>query len=502
MKSPAPGPLTGLTLWAPAITLSMVCFIAILDLTITNVALPTIAGGLAITPSQSVWTITSYAVAEGVSVPLTGWLSVRFGGVRVITISMIMFGAFSLFCGLSTTLAMLVMSRIVQGWSGGLMMALSQTYMLRIFPPAKAGIAMAAWALPGLIAPVLGPFLGGWLCETISWPFIFFINLPFAALCAVLLPRLLTRYENQTARDPIDVLGFGLLVVFVGALQIMLDIGKDHDWFESTAIRVLAGVAAIGFAAFLFWELTDRHPIVNLRVFRTRAFAANTVLYATAYSATFCGSVLTPLWLQTYMGYSATMAGLTMSWNAVLAILMTPVAGVLIGRFDPRIVACVGFTWTMCTMWMRSHYSIDATNWQIVLPLILMGAGMPIYFIPVVTTGLRSVNENETASAAGLQSFVRTVTAAFAVSIVTTAWEYKTTHVRSGLSGFVDRGGSALGEMKSLGLSQGVSLRQLDAMLQTQSAMIALNQIMLIVTVIYALCAVCIWLTPKPKHSR
>src|SRR5690349_19926108 len=273
----ADAPLQGGLLWIAAIVLAAANFIAVLDMTIANVSVPNIAGSLGISSSQGSWVITSYAVAEAIIVPLTGWLAARFGAVRVFATAMALFGFFSVVCGISTSLGMLVFGRVMQGLCGGPLMPLSQTLLLRIFPKEKAPAATALWAMTTLVAPVLGPILGGWLCDSYSWPVIFLINVPLALLVAPIAWRMLKRYEEALIRAPIDKIGLVLLVVFVAALQLMLDLGKEHDWFESREICLLAIVAGIGFLAFLIWESAERHPIVDLRVFRHRGFAASVV---------------------------------------------------------------------------------------------------------------------------------------------------------------------------------------------------------------------------------
>src|ERR1043166_2227254 len=260
----APAPLQGGMLWLGAIVLAAANFIAVLDMTIANVSVPNIAGSLGISSSQGTWVITSYSVAEAIIVPLTGWLAARYGAVRVFTSAMGLFGAFSAFCGLSTSLGMLVTGRIMQGLSGGVLMPLSQMLLLRIFPKEKAPAAMALWAMTTLVARVLGPILGGWLCDSYSWPVIFFINVPIALVCAPIALRMLRRYETELLRAPIDTIGLALLVVFVGALQLMLDLGKEKDWFESTEICLFAVAAAIGFVGFLVWEAGEGRAIVHL----------------------------------------------------------------------------------------------------------------------------------------------------------------------------------------------------------------------------------------------
>src|ERR1043166_9746703 len=224
-------PLQGAALWLAAVVLATANFIAVLDMTIANVSVPTIAGALGISSTQGTWVITSYSVAEAIIVPLTGWLAGRFGAVRVFTTAMGLFGVFSALCGLSGSLGMLVFGRIMQCMSGGVLMPLSQMLLMRIFPKEKAPAAMALWAMTTLVAPVLGPIFGGYLCDNYSWPVIFFINVPLAILCAPLARAMLKRYETERTRAPIDVVGLALLIVFVGALQLMLDLGKEHAWF-------------------------------------------------------------------------------------------------------------------------------------------------------------------------------------------------------------------------------------------------------------------------------
>jgi DHA2 family multidrug resistance protein len=283
---------------------------------------------------------------------------------------------------------MLVFGRVMQGLSGGSLMPLSQTLLLRIFPKEKAPAAMALWAMTTLVAPILGPILGGWLCDRFSWPLIFFINVPLALVCSPVAWRMLKRYEQALVRAPIDKVGLVLLIVFVSGLQLMLDLGKEHDWFASTQIRVYAIIAVVGFAAFLIWELTERHPIVDLRVFRHRGFAASVVTIALGFGAVFGTNVLTPLWLQSYMGYTATWAGLTTAWSGVLAVAAAPMAGGLIGKVDPRRLIFGGLVWLAIVTMLRTVATTDMTYWQIAHPLILMGFGLPFFFVPLTALAL------------------------------------------------------------------------------------------------------------------
>jgi MFS family permease len=309
---------------------------------------------------------------------------------------------------------MLVFGRIMQGVCGGPMIPLSQTLLLRIFPKEKAAAATALWAVTTLVAPVVGPILGGWLCDDYSWPWIFFVNVPLALVCAPVAWRMLKRYEEQLKRVPIDKVGLVLLIVSVGALQLMLDLGKEHDWFESAEIWALALVAVIGLAAFLIWESTERHPIVDLRVFRHRGFSTSVLVISIGFGAFFAANVLTPLWLQSYMGYTSSWAGLATSWTGLLAIFMAPVAGMLMTKVDPRRLVCFGMLWIGAVSLWRMGSTTDMTFWQVSVPLMLMGLGLPFFFLPITAHALASVDESETASAAGLMNFLRTLSGAFA----------------------------------------------------------------------------------------
>lgn len=499
----ANAPLRGPLLWFAAIVLATANFVAVLDMTIANVSVASIAGSLGISSSQGTWIITSYAVAEAIVVPLTGWLAGRFGAVRVFATSMALFGLFSALCGMAGSLEMLVLGRVLQGLAGGPLMPLSQTLLLRVFPAEKATAATALWAMTTLVAPVAGPIVGGWLCDNYAWPVIFTINIPIALACSLVAWRLLRRYELPLERKPIDLVGLALLIVFVGALQLMLDLGKEHDWFESTQICVLAVVAAVGFCAFLIWELTEAHPIVDLRVFRHRGFVVGVLTLALGYGAFFGANVLTPLWLQSWMGYTATWAGMTTAWSGVLAIFCAPVAGALMSKLgvDPRRLIFAGVLWIgLVTAW-RSLSTTDMTYWQIAIPLLVTGIGMPFFFVPVTALGLGSVEESETASAAGLMSFLRTLSGAVATSIVTTGWEDRSSVMHAELAGVVDATGETARTLGASGLGPDAVRESLDRLLQGQSVMLATNEMMGLVAASFGLAALVIWLAPKPTRA-
>lgn len=495
-------PLQGAMLWLGAIVLAMANFLAVLNMTIANVTQPNMAGALGASTSQGTWIITAYAVAEAITVPLTGWLAGRFGAVRVFSLAVLMFGVFSFLCGISTSLGMLLVMRVFQGMAGGPLLALSQTLLLRIFPKEKAMQATGLWAMTTLLAPVVGPVLGGWICDNWSWPWVYFINVPMALIFSVIAWGLLKRYEDPLVKNPIDTVGFVLLVIWVGSLQIMLDEGKDLDWFASDKICVLAGIAVIGFFAFLIWELTEEHPIVDLRVFRHRGFSASMFVLTLAFGSFFALNVLTPLWLQYNLGYTTTWAGVVVAWGGVLAVVFSPIAANLSNRFDPRWLVFIGCAWLGGDTLWRAVATTDMDYWSICLPLFFMGVGMPMYYVPITGLAMGSVEEHEMASAAGLMNFVRTIAGAFATSLVTTFWQDGRYIAHDQLSGVVDptREFGAMVERTPAVAGQ-LGRELFDMGVTGQSMMLATNGLMIAIAVIFFVSAFAIALAPKPTRT-
>lgn len=494
-------PLSGGMLWLAAILLAAANFVAVLDMTIANVSVPTIAGALGATNSQGTWVITSYSVAEAITVPLTGWLASRFGSVRVFVVAMAFFGIFSAICGFANSLGMLVASRIFQGLAGGPLMPLSQTLLLRIFPPKKATIAIGIWSMTTLVAPVLGPILGGYICDNYHWSWIFFINVPIALVCSFFAWGLLARYEQALVRNSIDKVGLALLVVWVGALQIMIDEGKDLDWFASSHIIALAVIALIGFLAFMIWELHEKHPIVDLTVFRHRGFSACVLTISLAFAAFFGVNVLIPLWLQNNMGYTALTAGETTAWSGVFALIAAPFAAGLMAKVDSRKLIFGGVVWLgIVTLW-RTIATTDMDYWQIAIAQMAMGLGLPFFFVPLSGLAMASVNESEMASAAGLMNFLRTLSGAIATSMVNTAWENRITINHAELVGLTDSTGSLQSMFENMGMTAQAVKQSINQLINSQSTMLATNDVLSVVGVTFVLAAMAIWLAPKPARK-
>ncbi|WP_404333514.1 DHA2 family efflux MFS transporter permease subunit [Sphingomonas sp. MMS12-HWE2-04] len=499
-KAEAMAPLTGFRLILAGAVLALTNFMVVLDTTIANVSVPHIAGSLGISASQGTWIITSYAVAEAVCVPLTGWLAGRFGTVRTFTFGMIGFGVFSVLCGMSTTLGMLVACRIGQGLCGGPLMPLSQTLLMRIFKPEQRAQAMGVWAMTTVVAPILGPILGGTISDSWSWHWIFFINIPVAAICAFGAMHLLRSVETPTEKLRVDRIGLMLMLLWIAALQILLDLGREHDWFNDPLIVSLGVIAAIGFAVFLAWEVTEGEPIVDLRVFRHRGFTVAVTSLSFAFATFFASAVIIPQWLQTSMGYTATYAGYATAFTGVAAVIMSPIVAKLSTKVDPRALVCFGILWLGMTSLLRVHWSSQADFWTLAFPQLLQGVGMPFFFIPLTTLALGAVEPHETASAAGVMSFMRTMAGAIGTSISATMWDDGARVARSEIVSRLNTQGTV-----DAMTAQGFSLDQIRSVMaqlvDKEAFALATNHIFLISAFIFAGAAMIIWLTPRPTRA-
>jgi DHA2 family multidrug resistance protein len=406
-----------------AMALALGTFMQVLDTSIANVSIPTIAGNLGVSSDQGTWVITSFAVANGVSVPLTGWLMQRFGVVRTFVISVALFTVASLLCGLAWSLPSLIAFRVLQGGVSGPMIPGSQALLMNVFGPAKRPTALAIWSVTTLVAPIAGPLLGGYISDNYIWPWIFLINIPVGAFCAFVCWTNLKSQETPTRKLPIDRVGLALLFLWVGALQIMLDKGKDLDWFNSPAIVILLIVTLIAFVAWLIWELTEEHPIVDLSLFKSRSFALGTVALCLVYAVMFGNLVLMPLWLQSYLGYTATWAGLVSAPSGVTAVLTSLMVGRLMRRFDPRVLAATSFGLYAISYFMRARFTSDASYIAFMAPQLVQGFAMGLFFVAMLAVIFDGLPPHKIPAASGLSNFLRITAASFATSLITTFWD-------------------------------------------------------------------------------
>ena len=495
---PLPAGTRGLTAFA----LALGTFMQVLDTTIANVSLPTIAGNLGVSTNQGTWVITSFAVANGISVPLTGFLMQRYGVVRTFVVSVLLFTAASFLCGIAWSFESLIAFRVLQGAVSGPMIPGSQSLLMSIFPASKRGMALAIWSMTTLIAPVMGPLLGGYISDNFAWPWIFLINLPIGLFAAVVCWGALAKSETATRKLPVDMVGLVMLVVWVGALQIMLDTGKDADWFSSPSIVVLALVSAVGFVAFLIWELTDKHPIVDLSFFRGRNFAVGTIVTCIGYAVFFGNVVILPLWLQSHLGYTATWAGLVQAPAGIIALLFAPFVGRTVNRYDARWFATVSFVTMALTLYMRSLLNSQAAYGDFVLPMLVQGVSMAFFFVAVVTIQLDGIPPQRVPAATSISNFLRITAGAFSTSIATTAWEDRADLHQSRLaeatSAYDPVGQQALSAAHGLGLSDTQAYAALTRGLVEQSFMLSSLDYFYICSGLSLAIVGLVWLTRRP----
>jgi DHA2 family multidrug resistance protein len=500
----APPPLSGGLRIAGTLAVSLATFMNVLDTSIANVSIPAIAGDLGVSPNQGTWVITSFAVANAISVPLTGWLTQRYGQVRLFVATIFLFVLASLLCGLAPSMGMLIFFRVIQGAVAGPMIPLSQTLLLGSYPREKSGVALAAFSVTILVAPVVGPLLGGWITDNISWPWIFLINVPIGLIAGAMTWAIYRERESPRRRAPIDSVGLGLLVIWVGALQVMLDKGKDLDWFASPIIVTLAVAAALCFALFLTWELTAEHPVVDLRLFARRNFWTGTLSISLSYGAYFGSIVLLPLWLQQYMGYTATGAGVILAPVGLLAIFMTPIVGKASNRVDPRYFATASLVIFAVVALMRAKFNTQVDEWTLILPTIIQGAAVACFFIPLIAVSLSGLRPDQIAAATGLNNFVRITAGAFATSLATTLWESRATLHHAQLVEHVTRmdpaAVDALNQLGASGLSPEQAYGFLNQLINQQAFTLAALDLFQGSAILLMLLVPLVWLARPAKQ--
>ena len=503
-----PEPLTGLALVLGTLCLSLATFMNVLDSSIANVSIPGISGDLGVSPSQGTWVITSFGVANAISVPLTGWLTQRFGAVSLFTWSIVLFVLASILCGLAPSIEWLVAFRVLQGLVAGPMIPLSQTLLMSSYPKSRAGTALALWGMTTLVAPVVGPLLGGWITDNISWPWIFYINAPVGVVAAMLTWVIYKKRETPIRKLPIVSVGLALLVVWVGSLQLMLDKGKELDWFASNTIVILAVVAAISFAVFLVWEFTDAHPVVDLRLFLGKNFFFGCLSLSLAYGIFFGNNVILPLWLQQWMGYTATSAGIALAPVGALAILLTPIVGKKLNVWDPRLMATGAFMTFAVVLWMRASFTTQTDLGFILIPTILQGAALAFFFIPLTTVSLAGLGPERIPAAAGLSNFVRITAGAMGTSIATTVWDQRASlhHAHFTEPLVQDQGafGAFVAAMNQAGLSTEQAWIQVNRMIDQQAFTRAADDIFYASGWFFVILIAIIWIPDRPakfKHS-
>ena len=486
------------------IGLALASFMQVLDTTIANVSLPAISGNLGASANQATWVITSFAVSNAIALPLTGFMVRRYGERKLFMWATLAFVIASFLCGIANSMGLLVVARALQGFVAGPMYPVTQALLISIYPPHKRGQAIALLAMVTVVAPIAGPILGGWITDNYSWEWIFFINIPIGIFSSIVVGRQLKGRPERLEKPKMDYIGLATLVLGVGALQILLDLGNDEDWFNSTKIVVLAIVAVIALAVFLIWELTDRDPIVDLKLFRHRNFTAGTVAMVVAYAAFFSVGLLVPLWLQRNLGYSAMWAGFATAPIGILPVLLTPFVGLYAARFDLRMLASIAFVVMAATSFLRAGFNLDVDFEHVAFVQLLQGLGVALFFMPVLTILLSDLEPHEIAAGSGLATFVRTLGGSFAASLTTWGWNQRgtvhhahlTEHISATDPGMVQTV-TALGQGD---LQRGAMV--LDRMIAQQAAQIGFNEIFHLLGILFLVVIAFVWIAKPPFAAK
>jgi MFS transporter, DHA2 family, multidrug resistance protein len=419
-SSPPPAP-PQVNPWIVATAVMFATFMEILDTTVVNVSLPHIAGSLSASIDESTWALTSYLVANAIVLPLTGWLANYFGRKRLLMLSIGGFTAASLLCGLAPNLGMLVAFRVVQGLTGGALQPLSQAVLLEAFPPRDRGKAMGFWGLGIVVAPILGPVVGGWLTDSYSWRWVFYINFP-VGIASMVMTKLFIFDPPYVSRksETVDYWGIGLLAVGIGGLQIMLDLGQQRDWFTSDFIRVAAMLAVIGLGVFIWRELHTEHPVVDLRVFKIRTYSAGVFLMTVLGFVLFGSLVLLPIMLQTLLGYPSLQAGIAMAPRGMGSFVAMPLVGLLVARVDPRKLLALGLCGGALTLYWLGQLDLSAGYWDIFWPQLIQGMSLGLIFVPLTTITMDPIPKEVMGNATSLFNLMRNLGGSVGIAAATT----------------------------------------------------------------------------------
>ncbi|MES1927014.1 DHA2 family efflux MFS transporter permease subunit [Salinisphaera sp. T31B1] len=497
--SNAPAPLPPGALVVVTLSLALAVFMNVLDVSIANVSIPTIAGNLGVSTSNGTWVITSFAVANAIAVPVSGWMAKRVGEVKLFVACTVAFTLFSFLCGVSGSFVMLLIMRAAQGVVAGPMIPLSQSLLLANYPPEKRGFANGIWGMTAVVGPVAGPILGGWITDNVSWSWIFYINVPVGIFAAAGTWFILRNRETETQTLPIDLVGLALLIVGVGALQIMLDKGNDEAWFQSPFIVTLAITATVFLAFFVVWELTDDNPVVDLRLFGRRNFTVATLCVTLGFMTYFAGVVLLPLWLQNEQGYTPTWAGITTASLGLMGAIFSPIVGRLTDKIDIRWIVTFGMLLFAGLSFIKADANTDISFQRLFLTRLPWGIGLACFFIPLITLSLTGLPASKVASASGLFNFMRLIALSFGTSLSVTLWDRRQAYHDHILSAHTRASDPLtqqwLAQAQARGLTESQSYGALAEEISKQSFMIGLNEMYFLAGCLFIGLTALIWLS-------
>ncbi len=500
--------------WIVAIAVMFGTFMEVLDTTVVNVSLPHIAGSMSASIDEATWALTSYLVANAMILPITGWLANFFGRKRLLLMSVTGFTIASFFCGFAPTLPILIVFRIIQGAAGGALQPLSQAVLLEAFPPNQRGKAMGFWGLGIVVAPILGPVLGGWLTDSYSWRWVFYINIP-VGIVSILMTRAFVFDPPYIQRSKlgVDYWGIGMLAVGIGALQVALDKGQQEDWFSSYRINGLLIAAAVALVLFVWWELRIKAPVVDLRVFKDRSFATGTLLMTMLGFVLYGSLVLLPIWLQTLLGYPSLQAGWALAPRGMGSFLAMPLVGAMMARFDARKFLASGLLIASATLWSFSHLDLNAGYWNFFWPQFIQGVSLAFLFVPLTTVTMARVPKEQMGNATSIFNLLRNIGGSVGIAGVTTMLsrfaQTHSAHLAENVTQYNPQAWATLqgltASMMNKGAPHGVASQQayatLFGMVQQQAAILTFLQIFRILAIIFLALVPLVFLMRRPPKD-
>src|SRR5215831_8443591 len=501
--------------WLIAVAVMSGTFMEVLDTTVVNVSLPHIAGSLSVTPEEATWALTSYLVANAIILPITGWLASFFGRKRLLMFAVVGFTVSSFMCGFAPNLAWLVIFRIIQGLTGGVLQPVSQAVMLEAFPAAQRGKAMGFWGLGIVVAPMLGPVLGGWLTDNYSWRWVFYINIP-VGIASIIMTKLFIFDPPylRRATNKVDAWGIGMLAVGIGALQVMLDKGQQEDWFSSNWITSLAVVSAMALVLFIVHELRTKEPVIHLRVFKERTYATGVFLMTMLGFVLYGSLVLLPLFLQTVLGYPAIEAGIAMAPRGLGSFIAMPIVGFLTAKVDPRKLLTVGLVGGATSLFALGSINLQVGYWDIFWPQFVQGLSMGLVFVPLTTITMSLIAREEMGNATSLFNLMRNLGGSVGIAAIATMLSRNTQTqyniLGAHVSQFDAQTRSLLDQIRSGFISRGMDFTSatraafaaLSGMVSQQAVMVAFVHLFRVLAVVFAVVIPLVFIMRKPKTAQ
>ncbi|MBZ5496701.1 MAG: DHA2 family efflux MFS transporter permease subunit [Acidobacteriia bacterium] len=515
MRSEIPQVPTPVNPWIIAISVMLATFMEVLDTTVVNVSLPHIAGSMSASVDEATWTLTSYLVANAIILPLTGWLANYLGRKRLLMMAVTGFTAASFMCGLAWNLASLILFRVIQGMSGGALQPLSQAVLLETFPPRERGKAMGFWALGIVVAPILGPVVGGWLTDNYTWRWVFYINIPVGLLSLLMTKTFIfdpAYIRRSSAR--IDFWGIGFLAVGIASLQVLLDKGQELDWFGSAAIRYLTLIAAVGLIAFVIRELTTSDPVVRLRVLKVATYSAGVFLMTMLGFVLYGSLILVPILLQTLMGYPALEAGIAMAPRGMGSFIANPIVGVMVGRVGPRKLLALGLAAGAATLFWLGSVNLSAGYWSFFWPQFIQGVSLALLFVPLTTVTMSPIPKEEMGNATSIFNLMRNLGGSFGIATGTTILDRRIQKNTDLLGRHVNAGGplteSFRARLRSAFIMRGIdpaaakirANAALFGMVQRQAAMLSFIYVFRFLGLVFLLMLPLVLIMKSPKQRE